>query len=113
MVNSTSPDEVGAGDGVGVGLGAVGVGEKLAVPDASGTGMVPQPARASTETSAATGMSLMAGTLAGQAAGAARMPDSLFPVSARKRFPWARLWVGVATVVGVALAGWFAVKVLL
>jgi hypothetical protein len=34
-------------------------------------------------------------------------------VSARKRFPWARLWVGVASVVGVALAVWFVVKVFL
>jgi hypothetical protein len=33
-------------------------------------------------------------------------------VSARKRFPWARLWVGIASLVGIALAVWFVLKVL-
>ncbi|CAN5302990.1 hypothetical protein BH09ACT5_BH09ACT5_11270 [soil metagenome] len=39
-------------------------------------------------------------------------PGSLFAVSARKRFPWARLWVGVAGAVAIALTVWFVLKVL-
>ena len=29
----------------------------------------------------------------------------------KKRFPWARFWVWVATAVSVALIAWFVVKV--
>jgi hypothetical protein len=40
-----------------------------------------------------------------------RETGSLIDVSARKRFPWAKLWVGVGSLVAIALAVWFVLKV--
>jgi hypothetical protein len=35
---------------------------------------------------------------------------TLLVMAARKRFPWARLYVGIGTLVAIALAVWFVLK---